>query len=266
MALIDALVAPPSRTPDERRPSGLLLGLEGRALLEWATMPVFLPWLMHSVPRGDGHPVLVLPGLLADDLSTDPLRRFLRSRGYNVHGWRQGFNFGPRAGVLEALMEQLDALHTSSGRTVSLVGWSLGGIYAREMARAAPAQVRQVITLGSPFHGDPATGTHAWHLYRAVNRHKDMADRALPQHPPPVPTTSIYSRCDGVVGWGCSVERRGDHTDNIEVNSSSHMGMGVHPLVWYAVGDRLALPEGQWQHFCPRGWVQLLYPFDTPHR
>ena len=83
---------------------------------------------------------------------------------------------------------------------------------------------------------------------------------------PPVPTTSIYTRGDGVVGWGCSVERKGPLTDSIEVNWSSHKGMGFNPLVWYAVGDRLAQPEDGWSHFRPRGAYQLLYPFEAPGR
>jgi len=256
-------MAPFSRTPDESRPSKLLMALETRAALEWASIPWTLPLLLGAVPRGDGHSVLVLPGLLAGDTSTAPLRRFLKLLGYDVHGWSQGRNFGPRAGVRERLEETLEALHERTGRKVSVVGWSLGGLFAREIARAAPQHVRQVITLGSPLYG-PHENTNAWEIYRIVSDNDAAEGRG--DSAPPVPTTSIYSRGDGVVAWGCSVERPGPQTDNIEINAATHMGLGANALVWYAVGDRLALPEDQWTHFQPRGAYRLLYPFKAPHR
>ncbi|MGD9946281.1 MAG: lipase family alpha/beta hydrolase [Burkholderiaceae bacterium] len=258
-----SMMAPFSRTLEEGRPSKLLVALEGRAVLEWLSVPWALPLLNHYVPRGDGHAVLVLPGLLAGDGSTAPLRRFLRLKGYDAHGWEQGRNFGPRPGVRAQAEAQLDRLHRESGRKVSLIGWSLGGIFAREIARAFPDQVRQVITLGSPLYGDPAQ-TNAWDVYRIVSD-SDTEDRRGDEAPP-VPTTSIYSRGDSVVGWGCSVERSGPMTDNIEINSATHMGLGAHPLVWYAVGDRLAQAENHWQHFDASGLRRVLFPFRAPER
>jgi pimeloyl-ACP methyl ester carboxylesterase len=252
---------------DERRPSKLLLLLEGRALWELSSLPWALPWLMTRVPRGDGHPVLVLPGLMADDYSTVPLRRFLAGRGYEVAGWGQGRNYGPRAGVLTQMREQLAEMHARTGRKVSVIGWSLGGVYARELARFAPEQVRQVITLGSPLYGDPHTSTNAWGVYKLVSGKNeiDPADRG--DGPPPgVPMTSIFSRTDGVVGWGCSIEKEGPLTDNIEIRGATHIGLGVHPLVLYAVGDRLAQAEDGWTQFKPRGLVRALYPAQTPVR
>ena len=262
---IVGLAAPLASEPNERRPSSLLVGLESRAWLEWASIPMALPWLMTSVSRGDGHAVLVLPGLMASDVSTRPLRQFLRAKGYDVAGWRQGRNFGPRRGVIERMEQSLHELHQRSGRKVSIVGWSLGGIYARELARAFPDLVRQVITLGSPLYGDPETSTNAWDLYRVVSD-REGDDSWRRQQPPPVPMTSIYTRGDGVVGWGCSVERASEQTDNIEINSATHMGLGVNPLVWYAVGDRLALPEDGWRKFAPRGLTRALFPFRSPLR
>lgn len=260
-----SITAPFRRHPVERRPSPLLWALESRALLEWASIPAAMPWLLLNVPRGDGHSVLVLPGLMANDYSTLPLRRFLASRGYDVHGWGQGLNRGPGEGVVDRLLAQLQQLHEDSGRKVSLVGWSLGGIFARELARALPGNVRQVITLGSPLYGPPQSSTNAWELYRLVRSFKrDAEERG--EEAPPVPTTSIYSRGDGIVGWGGSVERRGRLTDNIEVNCASHIGLGVHPLVWYAIGDRLAQPEDQWRQFRPRGLKRALFPFRAPKR
>ncbi|CAG2159848.1 esterase/lipase family protein [Cupriavidus numazuensis] len=264
--LIASLAAPFNREPDERCPSILLYGIEGRALLELASLPWTLPLLLRDVPRGDGHSVLVLPGLLASDHSTSLLRRFLRSRGYDVHGWKQGNNLGPREGLLEALQHRVESLHQTSGRKISLIGWSLGGVYARELARAMPEKVRQVITLGSPLYGAPETSSNAWQVFRFLTRGQAVDESARGNVAPPVPTTSIYSRADGVVGWGCSVERPGPMTDNIEINVASHLGLGVNPLVWYAVGDRLALPEDGWTHFAPRGLYRSLFPFKAPVR
>ncbi len=263
--------SPPGRSrraaPDERRPSRLLLLLEGRALWELSSLPLALPWLLARVPRGDGHPVLVLPGLMASDTSTVPLRRFLSSRGYDVHGWGLGINRGPRHGVRAHMAETLAELHErSGGRKVSLVGWSLGGIYARELARAAPERVRQVITLGSPLYGAPDKNSNAWGVYKMASGHARVEPGERGDGPPPVPTTSIFTRGDGIVAWGASVERSGPQTDNIEIVGATHLGLGVNPLALYAVGDRLAQPEDQWTHFSPGGLERLLYPAATPGR
>jgi pimeloyl-ACP methyl ester carboxylesterase len=252
--------------PDESRPSALLLLLEGRAVWEFSTLPLAAPWLMTRVPRGDGHPVLVLPGLLAGDATTVPLRRFLGALGYQVAGWGRGPNLGPREGVLDGMRHKLAEMHAATGRKVSLIGWSLGGVYARELARGAPGQVRQVITMGSPIYGDPATSSNAWGIYRAVSGRDGVATHERGEGPPPVPTTSNFTRTDGVVGWGCSIETKGPLTDNIEIVGATHIGLGVHPLVLYAVGDRLAQPQDQWTHFNPRGPERALYPAQTPDR
>jgi len=265
-SLLASLAAPLSRTPDERCPSRLLLGMEWRAALEWVCVPWAMPWLLGAVPRGDGHTVMLLPGLLAGDRSAASLQRFLRSRGYTVQGWEQGANVGPREGLMERLQDKLADLHETSGRKVSLIGHSLGGIFARELARAEPGRVRQVITLGSPLYGQPEASTNAWALYCAVNRDPASHVHARGDEAPPVPTTSIYSRYDGVVGWGCSVERQGPFTDNIEINSASHLGLAVNPLVWYAVGDRLAQREEGWSHFAPRALNKYLFPSRAPRR
>jgi pimeloyl-ACP methyl ester carboxylesterase len=135
-------------------PSRLLLLAEGRALWEAGAALALWP-LLQLAPRGDGHPVLVLPGLVASDMSTKLLRRYLQGRGYDAHGWGLGRNFGPRDGIEDGMIAKLEALHAESGRKVSLIGWSLGGIYARELAKELPDHVRCVITLGTPFTGHP---------------------------------------------------------------------------------------------------------------
>src|SRR5215475_15204524 len=137
----------PARIP---RPNPRLLPLEGRALLELAALLPAYPFLRRA-PAGDGHPVLVLPGFMASDFSTRTLRRFLRDKGYAVHGWKLGRNLGPSAATIGGMTARLQSLQARYGRRVSLVGWSLGGIYSRELARAMPEMVRQVITLASPF-------------------------------------------------------------------------------------------------------------------
>src|SRR5207253_8546302 len=111
-----------------RPPSRTLMFLEARAIHELGAFIGALP-LLSLAPRGDGHPVLVLPGLVASDTSTRPLRAFLRKRGYAVSGWRQGRNLGLRPGVQHAMVDLVHELNDTHGRTVSLVGWSLGGLY-----------------------------------------------------------------------------------------------------------------------------------------
>src|ERR1700746_201697 len=133
-----------------RPPSRLLLALEPRAIWELQAFLAAYP-LLQRAPRGDGHPVLVLPGLAASDVSTRPLRTYLRAQGYSAHGWKQGSNHGPRAGVEATIDARLAELAQRHSRKVSLIGWSLGGVFAREAARRSSDLVRQVITLGRPF-------------------------------------------------------------------------------------------------------------------
>jgi len=246
-------------TPQHPPAPGLMLQLlEVRALWEHcATLAMRPVWSM--APRGDGHPVLVLPGLAAGDATTLLMRRFLRSRGYAPSGWGQGLNLGLREGVIERAHEKLRALYKQHGRAVSVIGWSLGGLYARELAKHSPEMVRLCISLGSPFTGHPRE-TNAWRLYELASGHKiDRHDFHGPlRAAPPTPTTSIWSASDGVVAWRCSVETRRILAENIVV-SSSHVGLGAHPAALYAIADRLAQPEGQWEPFHRDGWRSLVY-------
>src|SRR5271154_7052566 len=228
-----------------RPPSRTLMFLEGRALSELGAFLGALP-LLSLAPRGDGHPVLVLPGLVASDVSTRPLRSFLKNRGYAANGWRQGRNLGLRPGVQHAMTDLLQELNDTHGRKVSVVGWSLGGLYARQLAKMMPERVRSVITLGSPFAGHPRA-TNAWRVYEMASGRRAEEDHRFGgslAEAPPVPTTAIFSRTDGICAWQGCKETSSAIAESIEVESS-HCGMGHHPAVVYAVADRLAQVEGQ---------------------
>lgn len=172
-----------------------------RAGVEYGQLLAVLP-LQRMLPAGDGHPVLVLPGLLAGDGSTWILRRILRRLGYAAYGWGLGRNIGPTAKAVSGMRDLLDKLHSRYHTPVSLIGWSLGGIFARGLARDHPSAVRQVITLGSPFGmRDTCETRSAWSFNRYAHLHTERHELPLEMEsePLPVPTTAIYSRCDGMV-------------------------------------------------------------------
>src|ERR1700724_1413495 len=252
-------------TQTMRPPPKTLMFLEGRAIHELGAFLGALP-LLSLAPTGDGHPVLVLPGLGASDSSTRPLRHFLKNRGYAVSGWRQGRNLGLRDGVQDAMVDLVHELSDTSGRKISLVGWSLGGLYARQLAKMMPGRVRSVITLGSPFAGHPKA-TNAWRIYEMASgrRADEQPDRfgGSISTTPPVPTTAIFSRTDGICAWQGCMEKPSARSENIEVESS-HCGMGHHPAAVYAVADRLAQSEGKWMPFDRSGWRSIVYPAPDP--
>ena len=255
-----------TRGEQAEAPGVVRIALEMRAPWELGMALASLPFL-RGAPKGDAHPVLVFPGLVAGDATTVVLRRFLTNQGYTAYAWEQGINFGPRPGVIEASVERVRQLRAEHGCRVSLVGWSLGGVYAREIAKILTDDVRQVISLGSPFTGDPKA-TNAWRVSQMVSGEQEIdASRfAALKQTPRVPTTSIFSRSDGVVAWQCSVEQETARSENIEV-FASHVGMGMNPLALYAIADRLALPEGQWRrfdHVAHTGLKKLL--FQDPQR
>jgi pimeloyl-ACP methyl ester carboxylesterase len=259
-------IAPAAATSAEREaaiaaitaPGPWLVMLEARAPWEYAAMLAASPWLAR-LPAGDGHPVIVFPGLGASDVSTLTLRNFLRDRGYTTYPWKQGFNFGPRNGVLAACREQLAQVAQRHREKVSLVGWSLGGVYARELAKEMPELARCVVTLGTPFAGHPRA-TNAWRFYEMVSGQSVHDAQLIAQlrHAPACPTTSIFSKTDGIVAWQCSLNEEGPLTENIEVHAS-HIGMGMNPLALFAVADRLAQDPQAWQRFDVKGARKWFY-------
>jgi len=198
--------------------------------------------------------VLVLPGWLASDRSTRPLRWFLRDRGYHVHGWKLGVNLGPDDELVARLAQRFAELRARHSEKITLIGWSLGGVYARELARNFTDDVRQVVTLASPFRDLSATSVariaRSGLFDRRSSRPRSIADsgelRERLRTPPPVPCTSFYSRSDGIVAWQSCLEEEGPGRENVEV-WSSHCGMGHHPSVLLAIAERLAQPPGEWR-------------------
>jgi pimeloyl-ACP methyl ester carboxylesterase len=254
--------------PFQAPPLSLLAMEPVRALFDFAAAK----FSGRAESVGDGHPVVVFPGLGGAPFTTGHLRHFLTDAGFTAHCWGRGVNTGPEGDFdawLAPLEDDVRRWHAGSGRKVSLVGWSLGGVYAREIAKMLPDKVRVVVTLGSPFTGHPKA-TNAWRVYQLVSGEKeiDAARFAALRQRPPVPTTSIFSRTDGVVAWQCSMEEETASSENIEVHAS-HVGMGANPTALFAVADRLAQPEGQWRrfdHVAHTGIKKLLYldPQRTP--
>jgi len=258
MAVMDA-GAPP--TEQRLRPPSLFLMLaEARSLLELNSSLLLSPLLMRA-PKGDGHPVLALPGFLASDLSMAPMRRYLKELGYDTYAWNMGRNLGGVSSLRGALRDLLKRIHEATGRKVSIVGWSLGGVYARDLALQLPEMVRAVITLGSPFAND-IRATNATRLYEALSGEAvddNPEIRAAIAGDLPVPASSIYSRTDGIVNWRTSLLRPSDTAENIEVHLASHIGLGVNPAALWAVADRLAQAEGEFRQFDRSGPFAIAY-------
>ena len=207
--------------------------------------------------------MLVLPGLMAADTSTRLLRRFLRRLGYHVHGWRLGRNIGPTPETVKGLGDRLDALVERHGRRISVIGWSLGGVYAREMARRRPDDVRIVITLGSPIRMTDAGQSRATRTYqRFSKRHVEGLGKRVtngPYEAIPVPATSIYSKLDGIVSWRACLAEVSPRSENVAV-IASHTGLGHNPAALWVIADRLAQPEGSWKPFTPPRGARRLFP------
>ncbi len=251
---------------EERAPSAPLLWTDyARSMAEFGALSMTWP-ILSLAPRGDGHPVLVMPGLGASDWSTVVLRRFLRQLGYRTYAWRLGTNIGPTAKIVAGMPARLEELRARNAQKVSIIGWSLGGIFARRLAREAPDSVRQVITLGSPFRLQDHRHSNArvfYNLCRAL--HVEELEPPLEEGlgPLPVPATSIYSRLDGIVSWRACLDDTTDRAENIAVRSS-HFGFGHHPAAMYAMADRLAQPQDRWEPFrAPPGLCRFFPPAAT---
>jgi pimeloyl-ACP methyl ester carboxylesterase len=251
-----------------RPPSEILnLAEPVRAMLELGGLHLAEPWL-NSLMGGDGHPVLIIPGFTAGDRSTVVMRKFLSMLGYLPCSWKQGVNFGVRPELFEGAERLLQQLHADYGCNVSIVGQSLGGIYARELAKRNADIVRQVITLGSPFNDPDGDASNLTGLYRILNpegaaKHSQFSDLEWQiGSPPPVPTTSIYSKSDGVCHWRACVQHGGhDRVENIEV-VSSHTGMGVNAQVLFVIADRLSQRRKRWQPFHVGKYFGLQWPYE----
>ena len=245
-----------------KRPSVFLFASEGvRALVELGSFYASKP-LLKKVGEGDGHPVLVLPGFMASDRSTQPMRRLLNKVGYDALAWELGTNYGS-VEYVEHNIERVQHIYRNTGRKVSIIGWSLGGVYAREIARQCEGQVRQVITLGSPFGGLKEKNNASW-LYRVISgqRVEDIEHDFIAEmlKSPSVPTTAIYTKGDGIVSWQHCIElQEGPLTQNVQVKGS-HCGLGVNPSVILCVMDRLAQSEQAWQRFEPEWYKGFFYP------
>lgn len=237
-------------------PSKFLFSLETiRGIYEYG-----LGWALSSplktiVPQGDGHPVMVIPGLGASDEGTHFLRKFVQSIGYSSYSWGMGRNLGPRQGLqkmLEEINERLNLIYVNEGnKPVSLIGWSLGGIYARELAKINPQSVRQVITLGTPFKCEEAK-TNVEFFYELLSGDKSHKDPEILKSialPPETPFTSLYSKTDGVVHWKCSLENEDKTHENIEIVGSSHVGMAHNPIAMYVIANRLAENPKNWKRY-----------------
>jgi pimeloyl-ACP methyl ester carboxylesterase len=261
------------RHPHRGEPHLLHSLSEWRALLEMATLPWALPALQMA-PKGDGHPVLLLPGFLADEATLFALRIYLRQRGYAVQTWGFGRNVGFRSRHALALEQKIRHLHHGTGRTVSLVGWSLGGVFALYGAHQAPECVRTVITLGSPVSVDEA-GSQSPPLVKALYRMvahpmgpdvhamQPKAKKVRERAAPPVPMSCLYSLSDGVVPpQEATIHGDPARHENIRVQGS-HTGLGFNPMVLAIVAERLAQPEGHWRPFNPAGWWGSAYRWLT---
>ena len=224
----------PSGPPSTRAALGELA-----SVLDGVRLVGALPRL-SAAPRGDGHLVVDIPGWRAPELSGAPLRGYLRRLGYDARGWGLGTNTGDPRRDVQRLARSVLELVDATGEPASLVGWSLGGVIAREVARLHPDAVRRVITYGTPVTGGPRHTTVA----RAYRRGPDpearlVAERLEPTAPVPVPLTVIFSRRDGIVAWQACLDHTSPDVEHVEV-SSTHIGMGIDPDVWAIVADRLA--------------------------
>ena len=228
-----------------------LLTESSRAIFEYGT---YFPYhfLKKKQKTGDGHTVLVLPGFMASDYSTRPLRRLLKRIGYTAYGWGIGRNYA-NENYTDLLIERVEELYKEKNQKISIIGWSLGGVYARQLAKNRPHMVRQIITLGSPFRGISLPNHAAW-VYKFISNGKSANDidpllLADIPNPAPVPTTAIYSKEDGVVPWQiCMEQQESDIHQNVQVRGS-HFGLGVNPSVLEIIIDRLQYKEENWVHF-----------------
>jgi len=228
--------------PDYCRPPSASSALkEMTTPFEWASSFIRLPTLLNA-PRGDGRPVMLLPGYMTGELSMSPLQGFLRAIGYKARQWGLGVNVGDVDELVVACGPRVEALAAESGEPVTLIGWSLGGVVAREVARLYPNAVSEVITMGTPIIGGPkytlvgsffakSQGLDLDDFEEEVHRRNSIG---LKQ-----PLTIIYSKTDGIVSWQSAIDPYNEQANNIEVKST-HFGLGLNPKIWRIVADTMA--------------------------
>ena len=264
---------PVVRHPHVGSPSVLSSLLEARIFMEMALLPASLPLLM-AAPQGDGHPVILVPGFMAGESTLAALKLFLQNKGYDVHTWGLGRNVGFRGKHANALPQKIRYLHHTTGRKVSLVGWSLGGVFSFYGAETTQDCVRSIITLGSPVSVDmmgnqspPALKA----MYRLVSHRLGASAhlmqpraKAMREHRRlPIPTSCLYSLSDGVVPpQEATIDGDPALHENIQV-PGSHVGLGFNGIVMAIVADRLAQPEGHWKPFAPQGLLGHVYRATT---
>lgn len=195
-----------------------------------------------GVPRGSGRPVMDLPGWRTSEHSLLPLRTFLRAKGHHAVHWDMGTNSGDVERFVPEVAARVERLAIDTGDTPALVGWSLGGVIAREVARMRPELVRRVITFGSPLIG---TGAYTFTAGNVPAERRDRWVAAYHRHeeanPIRVPVTTIFTRRDRVVAWPACIDHHSPDVEHVEV-TSTHVGLGFDPDVWRIVAERLALP------------------------
>lgn len=248
------------------RPSLFLAVTEaGRALTELGINYPYQSFVKCENDAADGHPVMILPGFMSTKASTKMLREYVAKLGYPVYDWGMGRNYG-KMEYMAALVERLETIKNKHEQKVSLIGWSLGGVFAREIAKAKPDLVRQVVTMGSPFQDITHPNNVAW-IYTLISGGKRVEDTdwALLENmpkPAPVPTTAIYTKEDGIVPWRvCRELQESPIHQNIQVRGS-HFGLGVNSSVFWIIEDRLKYEKHNWQHFKADNYMKelLFYP------
>jgi len=243
---MDAIRREAANTMHEaRRSTSQAFMMEAETPKQLAQLALHYPRLLTE-PRGDGHPVLVLPGYTASDGSTQSVRRYLKLLGYDARGWGLGRNNGNVAAYVPKVTEIVSELNDSTGRKVSLIGWSMGGVISREVALHQPQRIRRVVTMGSPITGGPKYTAFADQLASggvdldAIEAHIHHRQRTSP--PLRVPVTAIFSRTDGVVAWQACIDQINQSVEHVEV-TSSHIGLGFDPEVYRLIARRLAKNE-----------------------
>jgi len=252
-----------SAADDIEYPSTLAPLTEVRAVLEVATFFAYRSLLKKMSPEGDGHTVFTLPPFMSDDKFMSPMRKYLQSLGYDASGWELEQNTGFDDDKFKLLANKISRVSSKTGKKISLIGHSLGGIYARLLAHEIPDAVRQVIYLGTPFNisDEQSVDLPIRRIYEKVNptgQHSEMMQFTVDKGATPMPSTAIYSEGDGFVPWRFCVDEEDDVTENIRV-SGSHTGLPFNLPVLFAVADRLSQPEEDWQPFAIDGVGQCLY-------